>query len=184
MARLKCAVEGCPNDAGLPGSARGWCRSHYHRWYRYGDVLTDIKRVPSYAGERCAHPGCVKPARSAGMCVNHYAVSNRARRRRRDPTGERRRSLEFKQRLQRQRENVLGRSRPSVCEICGESGYGRGNKPEAGICFDHDHATGVPRGWLCDRCNKVLGLVKDNHELLRYLAIYLVGHGQTHKRTA
>lgn len=72
----------------------------------------------------------------------------------------------------------MGRPRPERCELCNEPpgpGY-------AGICFDHDHATGKPRGWLCDRCNKVLGLVKDDPALLRSLAGYLeVHHGEAHR---
>ena len=60
-----------------------------------------------------------------------------------------------------------GRPKPSVCEIC------RGNGGHHGICFDHCHATGKFRGWICDRCNKVLGLVGDEAELLRKMVEYL-----------
>lgn len=28
-----CSIEGCES----PAHCRGWCRSHYMRWYRYGD---------------------------------------------------------------------------------------------------------------------------------------------------
>lgn len=40
-----CAVEGCANDAGAPGAARGWCPKHYQRWKRCGDAAhVDIDR--------------------------------------------------------------------------------------------------------------------------------------------
>ena len=55
-------------------------------------------------------------------------------------------------------------NRPKNCEICGEDGK---------ICWDHDHKTGLFRGWLCNRCNRTLGFVYDNPELLRNLANYL-----------
>lgn len=48
-----------------------------------------------------------------------------------------------------------------------------------GICFDHDHATGAPRGWLCDRCNKVLGLVQDRVALLIDMAVYIKTGGKS-----
>lgn len=70
----------------------------------------------------------------------------------------------------------MGRPRPMLCELCGDPPNGRGSKPHSGICFDHDHSTGAPRGWLCDRCNKVLGLVGDSAHLLRVLALYLERH--------
>lgn len=38
---------------------------------------------------------------------------------------------------------------------------------------DHDHETGKIRGLLCGRCNRSLGLVADNPDTLRRLAVYL-----------
>ena len=74
-----------------------------------------------------------------------------------------------------QPEKKMGRPyRPSHCELCGHPGYGAvGSKPCAGIFFDHDHRTGKARGWLCGRCNKVLGLVKDDQALLTAMISYL-----------
>lgn len=66
-------------------------------------------------------------------------------------------------RLEKQEEKAE-RKRPEQCEVCGAIGT---------ICFDHDHATGKFRGWICNRCNLVLGLVKDNSESLMKLAEYL-----------
>jgi Recombination endonuclease VII len=180
-----CSIEGCPNPTGVTGSARGLCRAHYHRWYRYGDAESPMRRVQSWNGEQCAEAGCTEPVHATGLCVNHYAVAKRAKRRKQDPEGAKRRSLEFKARRIASLEKRMGRPRPSVCDVCHETGYGRGNKPEAGICFDHDHATGVPRGWLCDRCNKVLGLVKDDITLLANLIGYLgKQHGEAHEQSA
>lgn len=67
----------------------------------------------------------------------------------------------------------MGRPRPQCCELCGEHANGPFGHKFVGIVFDHDHATGVPRGWLCDRCNKVLGLVKDSPALLARMIVYL-----------
>lgn len=62
------------------------------------------------------------------------------------------------------KEKVAGRKKPEQCEICGAIGK---------IHFDHNHETGEFRGWVCMRCNLVLGMVKDNKELLIRLAKYL-----------
>lgn len=61
-------------------------------------------------------------------------------------------------------EKIAGRKRPEQCEICGALGI---------MNFDHDHETGEFRGWICNRCNLVLGMVKDNRELLNDLIKYL-----------
>lgn len=61
-------------------------------------------------------------------------------------------------------EKIAGRKKPEQCEVCGSIGR---------ICFDHNHTTGKFRGWICARCNIVLGLVKDNSELLKSLSEFL-----------
>jgi len=59
------------------------------------------------------------------------------------------------------------RLKPKECEICGAIGK---------ICLDHDHKTGKFRGWICQRCNFVLGHVKDNTETLMAIIDYLKKH--------
>jgi hypothetical protein len=104
-----------------------------------------------------------------GLCVNHYARW----RRRNNPEAQALRNKAWKARLQTKQEILMGRPRPFLCEICGESGYGR-KLPY--IVFDHCHKTGKARGWLCDRCNKTLGLVKDSQSLLGKMLRYLEEH--------
>lgn len=72
------------------------------------------------------------------------------------------------------------RPKPDRCEACGVLG----SDTRVGLCYDHDHATGNFRGWLCNRCNLVLGLVKDNEGLLENLKQYLAKvYGNTQPRT-
>lgn len=54
--------------------------------------------------------------------------------------------------------------RGTSCAICQRAGK---------ICLDHIHATGKFRGWLCDRCNRTLGLMKDDPALLRKMTDYI-----------
>lgn len=60
---------------------------------------------------------------------------------------------------------IAGRPKPETCEIC--------NELNIRIVFDHCHTKGHFRGWICDRCNRVLGLVKDSSDLLLKLSRYL-----------
>jgi len=52
----------------------------------------------------------------------------------------------------------------NLCEICGHT---------TNLCYDHDHITMEFRGVLCDTCNRALGLLKDNTDVLRNAINYL-----------
>lgn len=73
----------------------------------------------------------------------------------------------LKQRAKREAEYtaIAGRPKPEVCDICAQK---VGN-----IVFDHCHNKGHFRGFLCDRCNTVLGLAEDNASLLVAMSAYL-----------
>lgn len=45
----------------------------------------------------------------------------------------------------------------------------------AGSCVDHCHRQGQVRGWLCEHCNKALGLLYDDTEVLARAVEYLNG---------
>ena len=60
-----------------------------------------------------------------------------------------------------------------ICECCGEAPSGRYKN----LCLDHCHTTGKFRAWLCDKCNRALGMVIDNPDILRKLAMILENFG-------
>lgn len=72
------------------------------------------------------------------------------------------------------RENKLvtlaGRPRPEICDICGNE---NNNKKIKRIAFDHDHKDGHFRGWICDTCNYIIGLAKDDANYVSKIASYL-----------
>ena len=63
------------------------------------------------------------------------------------------------------------------CYICSSEGFliGKNNHNEK-LAVDHDHKTGKVRKLLCHNCNRALGLLQDNPELLRKAALYVEEH--------
>lgn len=59
------------------------------------------------------------------------------------------------------------------CAICGTTNWGR-----ISPCIDHDHKTGKVRSLLCNRCNRTLGFIEDNPDLLIKMHDYLLLHGK------
>lgn len=80
-----------------------------------------------------------------------------------------RRSARNKAKSAAERELMAGRPAPDKCEVCG----GEEGPRKRAMHFDHCHATGKFRGWLCARCNMTLGQVADDIELLKKLIAYL-----------
>jgi hypothetical protein len=54
----------------------------------------------------------------------------------------------------------------NVCKICSSAGK---------LHVDHNHSTGKVRGLLCAKCNKALGLFKENKNSLAKAIEYLDG---------
>lgn len=58
-----------------------------------------------------------------------------------------------------------------VCAVCSEV-----NLNGKLLCVDHNHKTGKVRGLLCDSCNHVLGMGKENVDRLAKAILYLKKH--------
>lgn len=57
-----------------------------------------------------------------------------------------------------------------VCKICSEKEKVRNN---LNLSVDHCHKTGKVRGLLCNRCNRAIGFMEDNVQLLKNAIKYL-----------
>lgn len=74
-------------------------------------------------------------------------------------------------------ENIF-ESQKGVCVIC--------NKPETlirqnskcGLAIDHCHISGKIRGLLCNNCNRILGMLKEDVFILKNMISYLKKHGK------
>jgi hypothetical protein len=42
------------------------------------------------------------------------------------------------------------------------------------LSLDHNHKNGIPRGWLCDKCNNILAHLRDDPVALFRLGLYLI----------
>jgi DNA-directed RNA polymerase subunit RPC12/RpoP len=66
----------------------------------------------------------------------------------------------------------LAAKQENKCAICNCHLEFKGTKGKA-ASLDHNHLTGEIRGVLCGSCNKALGLLQDNVEVLQKAIIYL-----------
>ncbi len=67
MAKRTCSIKGCERLA----KTRGWCDTHYKRWWKHGDPLAarPIQTVePRYV---CSIDGCDRKHYSHGWCAAH-----------------------------------------------------------------------------------------------------------------
>lgn len=103
------------------------------------------------------------PAFLARMAA--YSRSNRAKKLQENPDIYKILHKERWKQLQSTREFLVDRPKPEFCDICGST--------EDRIVYDHCHQHGHFRGWICSRCNIVLGAVKDDVTLLTKLIAYL-----------
>ena len=129
------------------------CHAGAHRaWYRRNREY-EIARVGKWQKENASR-------------VNDVQRRNRARR------GEEYRRLEREGHLRRKyglTQNMfeaLVSAQLGNCAICGAN-------VDLELHVDHDHRTKKVRGLLCGKCNKAIGLLNDDPELLLAAKVYL-----------
>ena len=63
--------------------------------------------------------------------------------------------------------SILLEKQRNTCKICSQS------QSRRKLAVDHCHKTGKIRGLLCDKCNLILGKVKDSIQILEFMVNYL-----------
>jgi hypothetical protein len=69
---------------------------------------------------------------------------------------------------------ILQGNRCAICRLPETARHTNGKVKR--LCVDHDHVTGQFRQLLCTRCNKALGVVGDDVELLQLMIGYIQIH--------
>lgn len=59
-----------------------------------------------------------------------------------------------------------------LCAACQQPEYGENQHGRMSLAADHNHDTMEPRGLLCHRCNRALGLLGDDPGRVEQLARY------------
>jgi hypothetical protein len=84
---------------------------------------------------------------------------------------ERRSLLKKKYGLSLEQYEAMSEAQGHSCAICG----GHREQEHTGkLIVDHCHATGAVRGLLCNTCNRGIGLLKDDPQLLSHALNYLL----------
>jgi hypothetical protein len=140
-----CSIESC----GRAAVARGWCARHWQRWATHGDPTVSL--INRDHDGSCTVDGCDRPYAYSGLCKFH------AERRRRHGSAH--------------EAEDLTRRQNGRCAVCRRAPDGR--RVESVLHRDHDHVTGKVRGMLCGRCNKALGLLRDDLSVITSFIGYL-----------
>lgn len=181
MSKRTCSVAGCPK----PVHSRGWCQTHYSRWFQTGNIQADTP-VRATGTTGCTEPGCGTEKHYAkGLCANHYQQQWE----RDHPEVMELRELRQSARKAGQDPNFIEahfRSHHGRCDTCGRTPPETGRKRIRRLTIDHNHRTGAFRGLLCASCNSAIGFAGDDPDRLRILADYLEqgGGGDIDKQLA
>ena len=157
-----CIAEDCERF----GRTRGLCDMHYQRNVRSGTYST------------CLVSECEDGIVSAGMCEKHYRRELRARipdnkscaiaSCERRPVGKgwcsKHYSLHKRYGIDPIRYEEILESQSGKCAICGSTNN---------LHMDHDHESNELRGVLCGSCNRAIGLLQDDFDIVSSAAKYL-----------
>lgn len=187
MAQSTCTSPDC--EAPVLASQR--CTSHYYRWRKSlhtsrlpGSPFIFVGRIYRKKGV-CHLPTCRHPAPRycRGLCQKCFERQWRSERVEIRREQKKRWAAENPERKALvSRESWLGRynltvkswndlydAQNGMCAVCSVPLERRGRNTHV----DHDHSSGFVRGLLCRRCNRALGLLKDEERVLQGAIRYL-----------
>lgn len=110
---------------------------------------------------------------------NYYSLcrecarANQSQRRKELPDYERARYLR-KYGLTIQQYKAMVKAQNNQCAMCAAT-------QKRALSVDHHHASGKVRDLLCGSCNALLGLARENIEILKAAIAYLIRHGEVAK---
>lgn len=181
-----CEIEGCSRSR----KAHGMCGTHLYRRDNGLPLDADVRQY-----ERdgvCKVDGCGRPREDGQFCPMHLRRKQRrgdagSASRQRAPAGEatwhdpdvsRDKKLRLQYGLTPEAYDEMLRRQGGGCAVCGATNGWARSRAKRGMCVDHDHETGHVRGLLCQRCNRAIGLLRDDPTILDAAARYLRANAQ------
>lgn len=82
-------------------------------------------------------------------------------------------NLKFRYNITLDDYNILFKKQKGLCKICRKSESLKYKNNITNLSVDHCHKTGKVRGLLCRKCNKAIGLFKENISYLQRVIKYL-----------
>lgn len=162
---------------------QSWCRDCFRE--HTGAEKKQEYRITD-GGRECSECGEFKPWSefhirrdlSTGHASHCKACRKKRTRKDMDSGSIRDRELRRKYGIDLERYEAMVREQDDRCAICGtgEKGVARGRVRYWSV--DHDHETGAIRALLCQKCNALLGLAKDDFTVLERAIEYLKQHGR------
>lgn len=141
------------------------------------DIHKKGKTCPCCGEFKPASEFAVRKTQRAGHLVAHCKSCNSLKqqaRKARDPNIyeriERKSKLKLQYGLSLEQYDAMLEAQGQACAICKSKTPGQRTKH---FHVDHCHSTGKVRGLLCHKCNRGIGLFRDNPDLLNRASAYL-----------
>lgn len=162
-----CSAENCSSVH----FAKNWCKIHYWRMKKHG-TLDRFKEGPR---DKCKIEDCSNVASIVGYCKKHYD-QERHRNKPISAKANHEHHIKYRYGILAEEYHALLDSQNYSCAICKKPENVIVNGKVIRLAVDHCHARDKVRELLCIRCNRVLGSVEDNSELLQNMIYYLNKH--------
>jgi len=111
-------------------------------------------------------------------CRECWKIQEAIRREKLGPKGRKNRKLKNLYGITIEQYQAMLKEQNNLCAVCSnkESVINMKSNKIQKLCVDHDHATGKVRGLLCTACNKGLGMLKDDPDIVLKGYEYLIKH--------
>lgn len=146
-------------ECGKKSRSRGFCVACYYRKLRHGEFESG-SQTPKFI-HRLSNIDTKTKTADCLKC-GHVKIRQRSKGSWRCAVQANEKSRLYKQAYRAAQRQQLN----ETCEICGSSDD---------LCWDHDHRTGEFRGTLCGACNKGIGLLREDRNIMKSAIIYLFG---------
>ena len=169
-----CCLCDQPRHVTKSGEVKARCTKHWRE--QTAAMRKKARTAPRREKRECTR--CHKPFEWSSMHPRQKTCSKSCYMAQREADMGEPRSAEYKREVQRRSTAKVNAAKAGItveeyeqrrmgaCEICQEA-------DRFPLQFDHDHHTGLFRGFLCGHCNRLLGHAQDDVTILRAAMTYL-----------